>query len=100
MFIESSWQDSVVALLVAINALAGAGDRTAPLRPFGVDDVVAIALSLENRSYRPERWFTQGAALQPPIGRSAPPIADVGEYMVVVRAVEPAGLQHISKTSG
>ncbi len=100
MFIEPSWQESIVALLVAINALSGAADRTAPHRSFAPDDVVTIALSLQDRSYRPERWFTHGAGIQKPIPQSAPAISAAEQYALIARAVEPAGLRLMSKKSG
>ena len=101
MFIEHLWQDSVVALLLAINGLCGAPERTLLLRPLTPADVVSIASALEQRSYRPEQWFGPGAlggAL--PLATAAPPILPGTAYGVVWLGVEPSGLEHISKSSG
>ena len=99
-FIEPGWQDSLVALLVAINGLAGAPERTALLRPLVESDVAVLAQAMEQRTYRPEQWFGAGAAGRPRVAPDTPPVKAELTYAVVALAAEPSGRQTISSRAG
>jgi hypothetical protein len=101
MFIEPLWHESLIALLVVINGLYGAPDKTQLNRKLSPEDVTVIARSLEQRAYRPEEWFAiggQGASRA--VSPATPPIIANTRYDMVCLGLEPAGLEHISKRSG
>jgi hypothetical protein len=100
MFVEPAWQESIVALLVAINTLAGAGDRNVVAKPLSIGDVAAIAQALKNNSYQPDQWFVRGTMKQQPVAQAAPPVAMADRYDVMVLGIEPSGLAEVSKKSG
>jgi hypothetical protein len=100
-FIDPFWQESLISLLVAINGLAGAPERTAAIRPLTSSDVVAIAQSLEQRAYRPEQWFSAGGtAALPAVRTQAPPVSTAARYEVIWLAAEPGGLTQMSSRAG
>lgn len=99
-FIEPGWQDSLVALLVAINGLTGAPERTALLRPLVESDVAVLAQAMEQRSYRPEQWFGAGAAGRPRVAPDMPPVKAELTYALVALAAEPSGRKTISSRAG
>jgi hypothetical protein len=102
MFIESSWQEAVVALLTAINAILGAPDYRQPIRPFVASDLPTIALSLQDRSYRPASWFIPMSGQQAPVlvSSQAPAALNGEHYDVLVWAIEPSGYSMLSSRSG
>lgn len=102
MFIEAHWQHSVIALLTAINALAGAPDNTVPLRPLDMGAVVAIGQALRSGTYQPAHWFGPQRALPgvPAPSTLAPPIEALVKYAVIVAPNEPSGREMISRRSG
>lgn len=102
MFIEPGWQSSVIALLTAINAMAGAPNRTTPLRPLDIGAVVAIGEALRTGTYQPADWFgAQGpGALTPAVATLAPPIGPTANYAVIVASSSLSGMEMISKRSG
>lgn len=103
MFIESSWQEGLISLLIAINGAFGAADRTAVLRPLSPPDVVVIAQALEQRSYRPEQWFGIANAAPPsrPAAASTAPVTHSDQRYAVIRfAAEPSERTQISSRSG
>jgi hypothetical protein len=102
MFIEPGWQHSVIALLTAINAIAGAPNNMVPLSPLSAHDIVEIGEALRNGSYQPDRWFgPQGARpLAPTISNLVPSIEPKASYVVIVASNALSGLEMISKRSG
>ncbi len=102
MFIESSWQEGVVALLVAINTVLGAPDHGQPIRPLVPSDMVTLALSLQDRSYRPANWFVPvpGRQVPPLVSAQVPSDINAEQYDVLVWAIEPSGLSMVSSRSG
>ena len=99
-FIEPSWQDSLVSLLVAINAVAGAPERNAVVRPLTPNDVVAIAQSLESRTYRPDQWFAVGANAPQTVRTAAPTMNPSARYELTWFGAEPSGMTQISSRAG
>lgn len=102
MFIEPSWQSSVIALLTVINATVGAPDSTTPLRPLDTGAIVAIGEALRNGTYQPADWFGVQSAgpLAPAIATLAPPIGPAEKYAVIVAASSLSGMEMISRRSG
>jgi hypothetical protein len=101
MFIESSWQEGVIALLVAINGILGAPDYRQPIRPLAASDLPTIALSLQDRSYRPASWFVPAPALPPSsVGSQVPSALSAEQFDVLVWAIEPSGYSMVSSRSG
>jgi hypothetical protein len=101
MFIEPLWHESLIALLVVINGLYGAPDKTQLNRKLSPEDVSVIASSLEQRAYRPEEWFGAGSqGVSRVIASATPPIIANARYDMVCLGLGPAGLEHISKRSG
>jgi len=99
-FIEPSWQDSLVSLLVAINAVSGAPERNAVVRPLTPTDVVAIAQSLESRSYRPDQWFAVGTTTPQAVRTAAPALNPGARYELTRYGAEPSGMTQISSRAG
>jgi hypothetical protein len=102
MFIESSWQEAVVALLTAINAILGAPDYRQPIRPFVASDLPTIALSLQDRSYRPASWFAQAPAqhISALPSTQAPSAFSADQYDIIIYTAQPSGLAMVSSRSG
>ncbi len=103
MFIDPAWEQGLISLLIAINGVFGAADRTAILHPLAHPDIVVIARALEQRTYRPEQWF--GVAGATPRGRqplaSIPPRTQSGQHYAVIRfGAEPSGRAQVSSRSG
>lgn len=102
MFIESSWQDNVIALLTAINALLGHPYHTVPMTPLTVTDVVKIAASLQTNTYQTAQWFgNPGAApIQRGIPTATPGIDPAANYELIWLAIEPSRLAVVSSRGG
>lgn len=102
MFIESSWQESVVALLVAINSLLGAPQYRQPIKLFALSDMPTIASSLQGRTYRPESWFSSAPeqVIRPLVGTPPPSAFGSERYDVMVLSIQPSGLAMVSSRSG
>jgi hypothetical protein len=103
MFIDPSWQNALVSLLIAINGALGSADKTAVLRQLSHSDVIVIAQALEQRSYRPEQWFgITGAtpASRQPLSSVAPLTRPGQLYAVVLFGAEPSERTQVSRRSG
>lgn len=103
MFIEPTWQDSLISLLIAINGSLGAADRATALRPLTPTDVVAIAHAISQKSYKPDHWFGVGGislSQRQPISSVEPPIQPEARYAAVMISAEPSGREMISSRSG
>ncbi len=102
MFIESSWQDTVIALLTAINGLLGYPYHTVPMAPLTVDDVVKIAASLQTSAYQPAQWFGNPGTdpIQRGIPVATPGIDPSAHYELVWLAVEPSRPAVVSSRGG
>ena len=102
MFIESLWQDHVIALLTAINALLDAPDYAVPIAPLTASDIAKIATSLQEGKYQPAQWFKKasGDQIKGTVSASLPAIDPEKNYDVLRLLLEPSGLEHLSKRSG
>jgi hypothetical protein len=102
MFIETGWQNSVIALLAAINTLAGAPGQSEPIAPLSAADIVKISAALQDGSYRPAHWF-DGRGNSSPILRipaAAPAVDGSAGYQVLVMPIAPSMAERLSKRSG
>lgn len=103
MFIDPSWQEVLISLLIAINGTLGSADKIVVLRPLSQPDVAVIAEALEQRRYRPKQWFGVAGAT-PPSRRliaSGAPVTQSGQhYSVVHFGAEPSERTEISGRSG
>lgn len=102
MLIESGWQNSVVALLAAINTMAGAPGLSAPIAPLSAVDIVMISAALQDGSYRPAQWFGRaGNIVQAGASSPAAPLVDrLGSYDVFTLPIAPSMAERLSKQSG
>lgn len=103
MFIDPSWQEGLISLLIAINGASGAPERTALLHPLSPAQVVVIAQALEQGSYRPEQWFGVAGThppRRPALGSVPPPVHSDQDYAVVRFGAEPSDRTQVSSRSG
>ena len=103
MFIDPHWQESLSALLVAINMAYGAPNLAVKLQAFSKDDVVLIAQTLQSRSYAPERWFGRSGtppAEWPSLSMASLDVQRTNRYTVLAFAAELSGRESVSSRSG
>lgn len=65
-FVDSSWLDGVVELMITINASQGKAIWRHPKRVWEVDDIVEIGKELMGNVYNPADWFDTAQALATP----------------------------------
>lgn len=102
-FIDPSWQEAVISLLIAINGAFGAADRAAVSHLLSQADVVVIAQALAQRTYQPEQWFGIAGATspgRPPPASDAPVTHSDQRYTVVRFGAEPSDRRQVSSRSG
>lgn len=101
MLLEFGWQNSVVALLAAINSIAGAPRLSAPIAPFRTVDIVTISAALQDGSYRPAQWFGEAGNERAQVSSmSAPVLEQSRSYDVFTLPVVPSMVERLSKRSG
>ncbi len=102
MFIETAWQDSVIALLTAINVFLGSPDHTISKVPLTMKSIERIAISLQDGTYQPAQWFdkNEGNHLVKRISTVMPNIDPNIIYEVLLLSIEPSLPEMISKRGG
>lgn len=103
MFIDPSWQESLISLLIAINGSIGAPDRASVLKPLTNSDVVAIAQDLSQHNYKPDRWFGIGGtplSQRRPVASFEPQVQPGMTYTLLRLGAEPSGREMLSGRSG
>jgi hypothetical protein len=102
MFIEAAWQESVIALLAAINVFLGSPNYTIPKVPLTMNSIETIAVSLQDGTYQPAQWFDRNEENQPAkkVASAIPSIEPNINYEVLLLSIEPSLPKMISKRGG